>query len=49
MSRYARACDGGGWSGGSGIIPLSEGEARDVLERLGNVAALERYFQIDEA
>ena len=40
----------GNWTeGGSGIAPISEGEALRYLEHAGNIEALEQFFAIEEA
>ena len=40
---------GNGTSGGSGIIPISDGEALRYLEDVEAMDALERFFAIEEA
>jgi hypothetical protein len=43
MSRWAQDVDGGGRSGGSGIVLLTQDEAREFMERQGcDVEAFER-------
>jgi hypothetical protein len=53
MTMFAESVGGGGCTGGSGIIPISEREAREHLERGGfgydYEDALERWFAIEEA
>lgn len=38
-----------GWVSGEGIRPLSNDEAREVLETEGMTAALEDYFEVEDA
>ena len=40
---------GNGTEGGSGIAPISSGEAQRYLEHAGDIEALERLFAIEEA
>jgi hypothetical protein len=40
---------GNGTTGGSGIAPISSGEAQRYLEHAGNIEALEQHFAIEEA
>ena len=40
---------GNGTIGGSGIIPISDGESLRYLEDVGATDALERFFTIEEA
>ncbi len=50
MSRFARSVeDGNTTTGGSGIIPLDEIDARDILENAGAEDILEELFDIEEA
>src|SRR5262245_1755240 len=53
LSRWSENIPGSnsGRRGGEGIIPISEDEARDHLERCGDdgTAAIEKYFKIDDA
>jgi hypothetical protein len=53
MTMFAESVGGGGSRGGEGIIPISEREARERLERGGfgydYEDALERWFAIEEA
>ncbi|MFZ2207387.1 MAG: hypothetical protein WAV22_01820 [Porticoccaceae bacterium] len=44
MTRYAAAVDQNSWTGGSRIIPLSEEEAREWLERHADAETYEQVF-----
>lgn len=44
MSRWASPAQGGGWCPGKGLVPIGDDEAREVLERHNETAALEQYF-----
>jgi len=44
MSKYSRPEENNGWTGGRAIIPLSESEVIELLEKWNKVDALEKYF-----
>lgn len=48
MSRWARSVNNGS-TGGEGIIPLTDGEARDWLEKAKDTRSLELYFPVEDA
>ncbi len=48
MSRFARP-SGNMTTGGSGIVPVCDGVARDALERENKTEILEKRFNIEEA
>ncbi len=44
MSRFATSVDGGGWSGGEGIIPLTDEDALVWAEKELSSEAVEEHF-----
>lgn len=48
MTRYARRV-GNGHTSGSGIIRLSDDEARSWLEAAGLVSIIEKHFDVEDA
>jgi|SRR6185295_9912427 len=51
MSRWARPHGQNGWSGGSGIVPLTDKDALEELEAARATDAIEQYFgaQVEDA
>ncbi len=51
MSRFARSVDGNGWSGGEGIIPLTDEDALAWAEQELGAETVEEHFadQIEDA
>jgi hypothetical protein len=51
LTRWRRSLGSGGWTGGEGILALSDDEAREHLEKCGQagVAVIEKYFPIEDA
>jgi hypothetical protein len=48
-SMWAQPVTGGGRGSGQGIRPISDDEARRILEDENQTSALERHFKIEEA
>ena len=48
-SKYSKRIDNHTRGAGEGLIPLTEEEARDYLERYNETDLLEQYFKIEEA
>jgi hypothetical protein len=49
MTKYARQVDTNATSGGENIFPLSPDEAREWLENVGDTAAIEEHFPVEDA
>ena len=51
MSRFAHSVDGGGWSGGDGILPLTSEDALAWAEKELGTETVEEHFadQIEDA
>lgn len=49
MTIFRKRVDQNSWSGSSGIIPISEGEALRYAERHASVEVVEKYFTVEEA
>lgn len=51
MSKYAVQVEQNSWGGSEEIRPLTENEAYDWLEAIGEVEAIEKYFadQVEDA
>lgn len=47
-SRWSRA-DQGGWTGGEGLMPIGDLEARDFAEHNADEATIAEYFAVEEA
>jgi hypothetical protein len=44
LTRWARSAGQNSWTGGCGIQPLDDDEARDILEQYGDTDDVEKYF-----
>ncbi len=44
MSRWATSCDGGGWNGGEGIIPMTDNDAMAWAEQELGTEVVEEHF-----
>lgn len=49
MTRWSRSVGNNGTCGGSGILPMTEDEAREWLEQHREVDAIEKFFPIEDA
>lgn len=49
MSRWRESLGGNGWTGGSGIQPITAEEARNVLEWAGATDVIEALFEVEDA
>lgn len=49
MTCFARRVDQNSWSGGSGIIPLSEEDALRYAEQYASSDVVELFFKVEEA
>jgi len=49
MTMFARRVDQNSWSGGSGIIPLSEEDALRYAEQYASTDVVELFFKVEEA
>lgn len=48
LTRFARPVNGGGWSGGSRIIPLNPSDVLDLVEQLQDEIEVEDVFNYPE-
>ena len=49
MTMFAKSEGQNNWTGGSGIIPIGDDEAREYAEKYATVEQIEKFFTVQDA